>query len=301
MPSLIVKSYPEFFSMRPPVPVPDIKDLLLKNFHPADVECAFQATAELVALIANKTYSSAMYEHSPGLKDADWPLYLECSRLRVVKVLHALRKCFCMRGKGSKLIIDYGSYFGNFALAAKLAGYEVIALDFYSNDFAEVIARLREYGVTVMYTDDFTAKDSADALLLMGVIEHIPHTPRRVLKKAVNALKSGGFIMLETPNIAYAYKRKRLLEGLSPLPDLQYQYYAKEPFAGHHREFTTDEVRWMLEQEEIEPMEVDLYNFSYLSNAELTQTVMDDLKEGYADPSKRELIFITGKKRNDVA
>jgi hypothetical protein len=57
----------------------------------------------------------------------------------------------------------------------------------------------------------------------------------------------------------------------------------------------------MLEREKIEPVDIDLYNFSYLSNAVLTQNVIEDLKEGHIDPSKRELIFITGRKDDEHA
>jgi SAM-dependent methyltransferase len=86
----------------------------------------------------------------------------------------------------------------------------------YGDNFREALACLEDHGVSVTEGHDFEASGLADAVLLMGVIEHILHTPRPVLQKTIKALRPGGIIVVETPNIAYSYKRNRLAQGLSP-------------------------------------------------------------------------------------
>ena len=295
MPKLLLKAYPNFFTGKAPLPLPEIKNILAASFHPHDVECAMEATAALKNAIAGKQFTAAMYEHSPGLKDYNWSMYLEASILRVAMALSALRERLSRGGR----VVDLGSYFGNFSLAARLAGYNVTALDFYDQygeNFTEVLSVLSNAGVHIADTVTFRQSGCADAVLLMGVIEHIPHSPKKVLRTAADMLKAGGTLLLETPNLAYVYKRRLLRDGISPLPAIQYQYAAKEPFSGHHREFTADEVAWMLEQEGISTEFMTQYNYSYLSNEYITESVWENLLICRNDPSQRELLFFVGKK-----
>jgi len=299
MPQLLLKAYPHFFEKKASLPLPEVKSILEASFHPRDVECAIEATAILKNAIAGKSFTASLYEHSPGLKDCRWDLYLEASTLRVAMALRALRDTL-MPGA---TVIDMGSFFGNFSLAARLAGYNVTAIDFYEQygeNFTEVLSILLNAGVHIADTATFQKNDCAEAVLLMGVIEHIPHSPKKVLRLAADMLKAGGILVLDTPNIAYVHNRRLLMSGVSPLPAIQCQYTAKEPFSGHHREFIANEVTWMLEQEGISTECMIPYNYSYLSNEYISESVWEDLLICHNDPSQCEVNFFVGKKKSCV-
>lgn len=297
MPNLLLKYNPKILQSKPPIVIPELRQLLLASFAAQDVEILLQATGKVVSLVKDKVFTAAMHENSPALKGFQWQGYLEASTVRLAYFLAALRRYVPKGGK----VFDFGSYFGNFSLTAQEAGYTVTAIDFYKYygvNFAEVVSLLNDSGVRVVETESFAEKNSADAVLSMGVIEHIPHTPRQVLQQSIAMLRPGGLLFLETPNLAYYHKRQTLLQGQSIFPDIRGQYYTKEPFAGHHREFTLEEVLWMLQEEGMKVEHQELFNMSYLSNPCLTQDNIELLRAGCEDTLQREIIFIVARKSN---
>src|SRR5262249_12657962 len=64
---------------------------------------------------------------SPGLRGFDWANYLRCSIARMVHVAAALER----RHARVTRVLDYGSYFGNFALMLPRMGAEVDAVESY--------------------------------------------------------------------------------------------------------------------------------------------------------------------------
>ena len=295
MPELLFKNNKKIFKLKPPIELPLLSNLLQASFVEGVAKTALSVTEEVVSLIENKAFTEAMYANSPTLKGFYWKGYLKASAVRLAYVLDALSEYV---PAGSK-VFDFGSYFGNFSLSAKRAGYDVTAIDvydYYGENFSDVVALLKENKIDVVETEEFGGEGEADAVLSMGVIEHIPHTPREVLQRAISMLKPGGLLFLETPNLAYYHKRQTLLQGKSIFPDIKGQYYTKEPFAGHHREYTLEEVVWMLEEEGMTIERHELFNYSYLSNPYLAQDAIDLLRAGFSDPLQREIIFIVARK-----
>ena len=78
-----------------------------------------------------------------------------------------------------------------------------------------------------------------DAVLCMGVIEHVPHTPKPLLLALNRVLRPGGTLVLDTPNLLYAYTRERLAQGKPIFTPIELQFNVEPPFEGHHREYTT--------------------------------------------------------------
>src|SRR5699024_2148236 len=135
-------------------------------------------------------------------------------------------------------VLDFGSYFGNFALAARKFGCRVDALDGY-RDYQPALtgerALLEANGVTVIDSSGDTGVLDRrgvkyDAIFLMGVIEHIPHSPKGLLDHVCRQLKPGGLLILDTPNIAYAHRRLQLARGESVHPPIEIQFNCPEPF-----------------------------------------------------------------------
>jgi len=291
MPELILKYNPKILEQAAPIEMPPLDKLLYANFEKELVDIVLAVKAQILNTISNKDFNEDMHKHSPGLKGFNWKLYLLASSVRVLRMLNLLEN---LVPQGSH-VLDFGSYFGNFSLAAKWAGYKVTAVDFYNqygNNFTELVYILRQNDITVLDAETFAYDIKVNAILMMGVIEHIPHTPRIVLNNIKKLVARQGVLILETPNLAYIYKRRRLMEGYSPYPNIQDQYFTEIPFAGHHREYTIDEIEWMLSIEGFKILKKHMYNYSYLSNTHITDDVKDVLIAGQNDLQQRELILV---------
>jgi hypothetical protein len=78
---------------------------------------------------------------------------------------------------------------------------------------------------------------------------------------------------------------------------LSTQYFVEPPFEGHHREYTTAEVRWMLEALGHHDVRVETFNYSVYSLQTVNDEARDHLDRMNADPELRELILSASRKR----
>src|SRR5712692_8641250 len=190
---------------------------------------AWPATERVLAAIEDVNLTP-LARRSPALLGFDWTGYLRCSVVRMVRALDGLWRAGTRAGR----VLDFGSYFGNFSLMCRAAGFEVDALDAY-REYApafESCSRLMEAaGITVRDLVDTSCgfehlpAATYDAVLCLGVIEHVPHTPRHLLETLHRTLKPGGVLVLDTPNIAYLYNRQQLARGLSIMTPIESQYF----------------------------------------------------------------------------
>jgi len=271
----------------------------IREEFPDVFECAWSAAQRLKDAVRDVDFS-CLEQHSPGLKGFDWSNYLDCSVIRVVR---ALRMLLQFVPKGAR-VLDYGAYFGNFALPCGELGYIADAADFYGTyrlTFQRAIESLRQEGIGVLDLDE-TGPDlsstvaSYDAVLCMGVIEHIAHTPRLLLETLNRVLKPNGTLILDTPNLAYIYKRKQLSRGESVFPDVAVQFGVQPPFEGHHREYTVPEVQWMLNAVGHEILSIETFCYSLYGLKYLQGEDLENYRIMQRDPQSRELILTVSRK-----
>lgn len=227
--------------------------------------------------------------------------YLRMSVVRVVRAVELLRQ----RGVEGGEVLEVGSWFGSFALSLRRLGYDVVACDRYSSygdAFESHLELLQREGVRIvpMTRDDELEQirelGSFDIVLAGAVIEHVPHTPRSLLEPLFKAVRPGGLLVLDTPNVARYWNRKVLARGETIFQPLEDQYSCEPPWEGHHREYTAGELRWMLEQVGCEEVEVEFLDYNMLQFEELSAEHTECLAAIVEDPSQSDILLGAGRR-----
>lgn len=272
----------------------------IERAYPAAFASAWPATTRVLDAVRGADLSP-LARRSPALAGFDWNGYLRCSAVRLVRALDGLWRAGVRRGR----VLDVGAYFGNASLMCRAAGYEVDALDAYreyGHAFDACTGAMKSDGIAIRdfseAGEDFAgiARPGYGAVLCLGVVEHVPHTPRGLLEAIDRVLVPGGVLVLDTPNIAYLYNRQRLSRGESIMAPLRSQYYTEVPFEGHHREYTLEEVRWMIGAIGHELVSIATFNYSMYALGRLSGDDLVNYRLMEADPQAREIILAVSRK-----
>jgi 2-polyprenyl-3-methyl-5-hydroxy-6-metoxy-1,4-benzoquinol methylase len=236
-------------------------------------------------------------EHCPGLESFDFANYLRCSGVRMQAIINAIEEFWNGRPFSMMRILDYGSWLGNFSLMLKESGFDVNAYDRYyqyNPALSAHVALLVKNKITVYGCNRYAAPDllAYDVVLSMSVIEHIHSTPRHYLQQASAFLKSGGLLILDTPNLAYLGNRRKLWRGESVFPAIAEQWKTAIPFEGHNREYTMTELKWMLAKIGHRVLDERFFNYSAYP---WWKNPLAGLYWKLA-PSTRELLFTVSEK-----
>jgi SAM-dependent methyltransferase len=261
---------------------------------PDDLPGACAAVDAIAASIAGADFSP-LARHSPALAGFDWCSYLRCSIARMVHAGAALRR----RGVTSGRLLDYGSYFGNFSLMFARAGFSVDAADQYrgyGHAFDGPLRLLAEAGVRLLDFDDVgydlaAAAPPYDVVLCMGVIEHIPGSPRPLVQTLNRVLAGGGLLVIDTPNLVHLYNRQKFARGESVLPEIEARYRTELPFEGHHHEYTIPELVWLLRRIGHHRISVEAFNYSSYALGTLTARDISNHWSMVRDPTMREYLM----------
>jgi 2-polyprenyl-3-methyl-5-hydroxy-6-metoxy-1,4-benzoquinol methylase len=256
----------------------------------------WQSTKQLLALLP--TYTPERPSAYTG-NSASFGPYFRQTALRVYHLVDSVRRY----GQHGGTVLEVGSRFGNFAYPLSRLGYRVTALDRYREYGGALSAfkrLMQDSGVTIVETDSATevaiteALGQFDIVIAMAVIEHVPHTPRHFLTMLFNRTRPGGLLALDTPNIARYWNRKRMQCGKSIHQDIAYQFHSAVPFPGHHREYTADEMRWMLAQTGCRRVRIRMFDYNLLQFDRLPHAHIDALNGLTIDPSLADTILAVG-------
>ena len=120
---------------------------------------------------------------------------LEAAQRR--KLEFAFRACRLQPGQS---VLDVGAGWGAFAEYAGRQGVNVTALTLSqkSEDFLQTLVQRQQIPCTVVNADfmDYTGSESFDAIVVLGVMEHLPNYAA-VLQQFVKLLKPGGRVYLD--------------------------------------------------------------------------------------------------------
>jgi SAM-dependent methyltransferase len=255
---------------------------------------------ELIELL-DEFRPAALGSHVALLPDDAIRSYLRMNVVRVVRLLELLRR----RGVSQGTVLEVGTWFGSFALALRRLGYDVVACDRYAsygNAFDSYVELMRAAEIDVVSTtrerelDEISALGQFDVVLAAAVIEHVPHTPRPLLETLFGAVRPGGLVCLDTPNLARYWNRRILEQGetiFQPLPD---QYDCEPPWEGHHREFTGPELSWMLRKVGCQDVEVEFLDYNMLQFSELSAEHAECLAKIVEDPTQSDTLLAAGRR-----
>lgn len=203
-----------------------------------------------------------------------------------------------------KKILDIGCYDGHISEAIKRADNDVYGLEGAGN--AVEIARKR--GIKTfklnIESDEFPfSKEEFDVVVAAEIIEHIYDTDT-FLEKINNVLKSQGFLVLTTPNLAALGRRLMLLCGLNPFIEISCKKSAiggikkfytsgteNQPAGGHIRYFVKENLVELIEQHgfKVEKIKSDIINFN-------KSEILSSIKLAKIFPGLGKSIIIKAKK-----
>ncbi len=81
-----------------------------------------------------------------------------------------------------------------------------------------------------------------DGILILDVIEHLHYSPHKLLTHLISKLRSEGYLFIGVPNAVNLRKRISVLFGRTNYVSLEKFYFSKEPWRGHVREYTLQEM-----------------------------------------------------------
>lgn len=282
-----------------PVPI-RFPDCIQEEF-PDEFPAAWAITEDIIRVAPDFRLGDSA-AHWTEAERSSWEQYLRCSVARMVRVSRVLREAGISSGKA----LDYGAWFGNYSLLLREYGLEVEAADYFTTFFGGTGNPVHEHllGRNVSFLDfkdhgemlEHLEPGTYDVILCMGVIEHIPHTPRPTLERLTALLRPGGYLLMDTPNIAYAYNRLKLMRGHSIHPPIQDHFNCSPPFMGHHREYTLAEMEWMVHRLGHEAVALETYNYSLFSIDELAGNDLFNHILARDEPNARECIFSASRK-----
>lgn len=175
--------------------------------------------------------------------------------------------------KGRKLkILDLGSLGGYLAFLLKCRGHDVYALDkkrietkFWKSRFDREYIR---FDICDLTREKIPFEDQQfDVILFFEIIEHLPIYPIFVVQEIKRILKKGGVVLLSTPNFLRLTSRIQIVLGKPPY---SLESFDMERGTGHFREFTSNELVFLMERLGFLVLEIE-YRFFGAQTSGLTK------------------------------
>lgn len=180
------------------------------------------------------------------------------------------------------LVADIGAGLGLFPPACAALGHRAICVDDFSDigdpAWASVPGLIHQpLGVEIVSRDVVThgvcfPSESLDVITTFAAMEHFHHSPKRLLRQCVAALKPGGRLVIGVPNGENLRKRLTAPFGISwtQMKD----WYEPDVFRGHVREPNIADLRYIAR--DLELVDVQVYGrnwIGYISPRRMVRTV----------------------------
>lgn len=189
----------------------------------------------------------ASYWMEDGSGKDELPIYLEEAFGRFLYTLELVPD-----GTGRLLEIGASPYFMT-RLLRKFRRYDLWLVNYFGVGYEHITREVLvsdDDSIVMEFTSANIERDTLpfedetfDVVLLCEVLEHFTNDPLRALRQLHRVLKTGGRLILTTPNVARLANVVRLIEGGNPYDP----YSGFGPYGRHNREYTRQEVVQLLE------------------------------------------------------
>jgi 2-polyprenyl-3-methyl-5-hydroxy-6-metoxy-1,4-benzoquinol methylase len=192
------------------------------------------------AMLTDDQVDRAFAELRDRFTDPEDRSYVDAHALRYRFLLRELERLLPeLEGRPAR-VLDVGAGFEAPLFRALLGEIDLDTLGFEDDRFAP---RRDEAHLQLDLNEAgrFDAEPHAgryDGVVCAEVIEHLYRTPSQLLRLLHRLLRSGGFLLLQTPNAARLHNRLQLLRGRNPFEPFR----ETEMNPGHFREYTVDEL-----------------------------------------------------------
>lgn len=199
-----------------------------------------------------------------GIGDAEGEYgYLTRHRNNYITTIKDILRPFEAKDTKSLKVLEIGCFLGLTSIVLSELGFKVTATDIKEFISCENLQKkLNRHRVEYVECDLGSyslpfGDEQFDAVIMCEVLEHLNFNPLPVIKEVNRVLKQDGLLYLTVPNAASAYNRRQLLEGKSFHNPIQDYFDQLDPHINsivgiHWREYTTGEVREMLEKLDFE-------------------------------------------------
>ncbi len=109
---------------------------------------------------------------------------------------------------------------------------------------------------------------SVDYIYFGATLEHLHNSPRPILLEFLRVLRPGGSVFIDVPNFLCLRHRILMLLGINVLPSIEYIYHS-DFHAEHHREYTLEEAKSVVEWSGFE------IQSAYLENIVFNRTLIE--------------------------
>jgi len=226
-------------------------------------------------------YAQPVEKHALTLAE-EGVRYWYYHRQRYVFAVRILQQLAEMADQPLRRVLDIGPSFQTLLLEAAFPDARIDTMGFANPDFRVKGPSLHiDFDLNdAFYRDKWPSfsPDKYDLVVMLEVIEHLYTSPRVVLACLLEALRPGGFLVLQTPNAVSLSKRYRMMKGRNPY-DLIRESRANP---GHFREYTVPELRALAESAGFSVKEVMVRN--YFANtgllSRLSAHLWSHLREG---------------------
>jgi hypothetical protein len=212
----------------------------------------------------------------------------------------------CRFVKKDSVILDVGFFIPVVPIALSKLGYQVYSiekLELYGHSLDHLINYAQNnYEITVMDKDILSIdigliNRKFDCIILSAIIEHLNGTPKYLFEQAKILGRNDVTILIEVPNIATFRKRiKFFLFGKPPFPNIDSYYYSEYPFSGHNREYTLEELKFVIEQTNLDILTVDCFNRPKMKNGNIKDNFFNFIDHIAPNKMKQSFLAVAQKR-----
>jgi SAM-dependent methyltransferase len=222
--------------------------------------------------IISKLYQEAYIEFNNfGNMEENWShIYNEWSLIQLKQIVKYLPN-------KEAVFLDIGTGQGIAPRVMKKLGVRAISLDWPVTGGYDAIESVKAVGVEGYYCEVGNEpmpveNESVHCVLIADVLEHICHSPKRVMQDIYRVLKPGGVCIATVPNATRLTIRIKVALGYSNWPYIG-EYYDSPFHGGHHHEYTSSELKEIFRRENFIERDFILYekNARYTHVASLSK------------------------------